>query len=484
MSKISVIKLFVISIIFFSLSAGQWIAQPLLSLPGQNYYPVIVDINKDGYLDIVASCNPDGIWFWAGDTAFLPNWTPLDTVEMTGTYMYVPGVGDFNRDGNPDLVCTSWPGLYTWTGDGSANPQWTPQAQPDNIGFYIGCQAKDINHDTICDIVASTSGGSNKGISVWTSDGNTNPNWIRHPAPGPDTTYDYHTLILADVNKDTHLDIVAGHQNDRAGIKVWTGNGGQGGQVIFTAQESPTASGEYLNVAVGDVNNDTNPDIVGAQRGVGVDVWLGDGNQNPHWTAANGPQSTADYWGVALGDLNGDGNLDIVASNITTREIQAWFGNGGQGGNMVWTAAPPFSPSAGYEGITIIDVNRDNKPDVIAGCWSNRGVQVWINNITEVKENNQNILVDFSGSFTPNPFNQKTQLKFVLKKESNVIVKIFDALGRLVSKGMNGKLGSGTHQITWHGLDQKGQRVPNGTYFITLEIEGKRITKPVIYIGL
>lgn len=475
-------KVIVMFVLVFTLSFAQWIPQNLLQVPGQCYFPTVADVNRDGKFDIVANANPGGVWFWAGDTAHLPNWTPLDTVEMSGKYTYCTGIGDFNRDGKADLVTTSWPGLYTWTGDGAANPSWTPQAQPDQSGFYIGCRAADINHDTVCDIVASTSGGSNKGIGVWLSNGSQNPGWIRQPAPGPDTTYDYHTLTLADVNKDGHLDIIAGHQNDYLGIKVWTGNGGQGGQVIFTAQESPTATGQYLTVAVGDLNNDNNPDIVGAQQGSGIGVWLGDGNANPHWTAANAPPVSADVWGVNVGDLNRDGNLDIIASNISAQEIQAWFGNGGQGGNLVWTPAPAFSPSGYYEGVTIADVNYDGKPDVIAGNWNSQGVQIWINDITAVGESTPQVIGDLIGSCAPNPFCRRTSLRFSLKKETLVSFKVFDRLGRLLKASSACKFGPGSHQYTWDGYDQNGQKATAGTYFLVVELNSEKITRSVVYI--
>ncbi len=482
MKRISVLQLIVVIITAVGIGSAQWIAQPLLSLPAQNLFPTVTDVNRDGKLDIVGSANPGGVWFWAGDTAHLPNWTPLDTIEMNGVYTYSTGVGDFNRDGRADLVCTSWPGVYTWTGDGAANPQWTPQARPDMSGFYIGCQAKDLNHDTVTDIVASTSGGSGKGINVWLSDGNANPNWIRQPAPGPDTTRDYHSVTVAEVNKDGHLDIIAGHQNASLGIKVWTGNGGQGGQVIFTPQESPTTSGVYLTVAVGDVNNDNNPDIVGAQQGAGIGVWTGDGNTSPHWTAANPPPASGDFWGVNLGDLNRDGNLDIIASNVSSREVQAWFGNGGQGGSMQWTAAPQFTPSAGYEGIVIADVNYDNKPDVIAGNWTVNGVQVWINDLVAVEERTTMPLTATIIACAPNPFCRKTTVTFSLVRTTFCQITVYDATGRLVTNGVRGEFGPGAHQFSWDGRDENRTRVSAGVYFVALEFEGTRLARQVVLL--
>ncbi len=464
-----------------NLSLAQWIPQSRLVMPGQSYYPEIADVNSDSILDIVSQCNPGGVWLWASDGGYLPNWTPLDTITMPGIYMYCAAAGDFNQDGNTDLVATSWPGMYAWTGDGAANPAWTSQARPATVGFFIGCETADFNNDGISDIAAATSGGSNLGLNVWLSDGNTSPSWIRQPAPGPDTTLDYHTLEAADVNRDGNMDIVAGHQNDNFGIKVWTGDGGSGGMVAFTAQASPASSGQYLNVAVGDVDNDSNPDIVGAHLNTGIGVWLGDGQANPSWTPATAPAVSANIWGIALGDLNQDGNLDIVASNVTSNQVQAWFGNGGQGGSMEWTLAPAFTPTAGYEGIEIIDVNRDGHPDVIAGCWSLNGVQVWINDLTGVLENERG--QQFSaGNCVPNPFAHRTRLAVQLRETANVSWKVFDQLGRLVKASESVKLASGNHTLTWNGKDRNGLRVKSGAYFLVVRVGDQVSTRSIVLV--
>jgi hypothetical protein len=464
-----------------NISFAQWIPQSLLTQPGQSYYPEIADVNKDSIYDIISHCNPGGVWLWAGDGGYLPNWTPLDTITLPGIYTYCAAAGDFNQDGNADLVASSWPGMYTWTGDGAANPAWTSQARPATVGFFIGCETADFNNDGVSDIAAATSGGSGLGINVWLSDGNANPSWIRQPAPGPDTTLDYHTLEVADVNRDGNMDIVAGHQNDNLGIKVWTGDGGPGGTVHFTAQAGPVSSGQYLNVAVGDINNDSNPDIVGAHLNTGIDVWLGDGQANPQWIPATAPAVSANIWGIALGDLNQDGNLDIVAANISSNQVQAWFGNGGQSGGMEWTPAPAFTPTGGYEGIEIVDLNRDGDPDVIAGSWYSNGVQIWLNDLTGVLENEHGQHYSM-GNCVPNPFADRTRVAVQLRETAIVSWRVFDQLGRLVTASEPVKLAVGNHPVTWDGKDKNGLKVKSGTYFLVVRIDDRVSTKSVVLV--
>jgi hypothetical protein len=450
-------------------------------MPGQTSYPSVVDINKDTLYDIVSTCNPGGVWLWAGDGGALPVWTPLDTIVLGGVYMYKTAVGDFNQDGNPDIAATSWPGVYVWTGNGAYNPSWTARVRPITTGFFIAIDVADLNHDNISDIVAAPTGTDHLGVNVWLSDGNPSPAWIRQPAPGPDTTLRYRYLTIADVNEDGDMDIVAGHQNDQQGIKVWTGNGGTGGQVIFTPQASPALSGEYFQVAVGDVNNDSHPDIVGAHRNTGIDVWLGDGATNPNWTPVSGPSVSGNFNGVALGDLNLDGNLDIVATDLTTQTTAAWFGNGGPGGNFVWTLAPAFSPGGYYEGVNVTDVNRDSKPDVIASYVTGNRIQVWINDLTGANESKP-MPAGKIGVCTPNPFSNKTTIDLVLTNDSDVSLKIFDQIGRLIRTTDGARLNAGHHALSWDGRDSEGRFARNGIYFLMIDVNGKITKKSAVLI--
>ncbi len=74
----------------------------------------------------------------------------------------------------------------------------------------------------------------------------------------------------------------------------------------------------------------------------------------------------------------------------------------------------------------------------------------------------------------PNPFNQSTQLVFTLEKPSFTQLYVSDLNGRLIDIIVNSDLPSGSYQYNW------GSSFDKGTYVLTLEIEGKRISKQMI----
>ncbi|MCP4573961.1 MAG: hypothetical protein GY838_16500 [bacterium] len=54
----------------------------------------------------------------------------------------------------------------------------------------------------------------------------------------------------------------------------------------------------------------------------------------------------------------------------------------------------------------------------------------------------------------PNPFNPMTVIEFNLAKDSEVLVRIYNARGHLADTPVAGTLTSGFHAITWHAVDR------------------------------
>ena len=72
----------------------------------------------------------------------------------------------------------------------------------------------------------------------------------------------------------------------------------------------------------------------------------------------------------------------------------------------------------------------------------------------------------------PNPFNPSTNISFSVPTESEVTIKIFDALGKELMTFVKGKFAAGTYTKR---LDAKN--LPSGIYFYTLETESPSGTK-------
>ncbi len=74
----------------------------------------------------------------------------------------------------------------------------------------------------------------------------------------------------------------------------------------------------------------------------------------------------------------------------------------------------------------------------------------------------------------PNPFNSGTVIEFTVPSVSNVVLKVYDLLGREVKTIASGSFQKGVHRFSWNGTNDMGISVGSGVYIYRLKA-GKRI---------
>ena len=74
---------------------------------------------------------------------------------------------------------------------------------------------------------------------------------------------------------------------------------------------------------------------------------------------------------------------------------------------------------------------------------------------------------------TPNPFNPKTNINFVLTRAARIQLNVYDIRGNLVRKLRDVVLEGGPHAVEWNGRDDDDAMVASGTYFARLRIDTK-----------
>jgi len=336
------------------------------------FHPLLVDLNRDGHLDLVATARlvKDSLHMWLGDGkgAFRstePTWTDIGYGAMAA--------GDINGDTFPDIVVASHFGrVQTLLSDRKGG--FTEKIVDTDDG-YVAAQLADLNGDRHLDLILV--GFEKAGIEIYDGDGT--GTWTLHktlPETKPDETMPGRDLVLGDLNGDGHLDLVAAFQ--RWGVYIYYGTAGggfDGGPADFFSADQ-----NFESITLGDVNNDRHPDIVlngtmsGRDQPNGPDVYLGDGRGG--WKASSNGLKAVRYAtaGIALGDLDHDGNVDLVAAGNDTNDYESGYGYGlfffrGDGTGSWHLSRENVLPSQGLStphSVSLADLDGDGIPEIIA----------------------------------------------------------------------------------------------------------------------
>jgi FG-GAP repeat. len=281
---------------------------------GESPYSLVVsDINGDGKSDFAvanygAGAEDVGVFLNRGNGIFASE----ITYSREGYDPLGLAVGDFNRDGHPDLAVTTVNpnamGVFFNHGNGTFDIQVMYPTDAGPVFLVAG----DFNHDGASDLAAANWASSS--LSVFLNQGNgTLAAQVTYPTGTPTTLNsgggDHPTSVaVGDFDGDGNPDlVVANTQSGTVSVLLNAGNGTFLPQAMYPVGDFPQA------VAVADFDGDGHPDLAVANGGGTVSVLLNldDGTFAPQQTWATGinPQS------LAVGDLNRDGHPDLAVGN-------------------------------------------------------------------------------------------------------------------------------------------------------------------------
>jgi hypothetical protein len=339
---------------------------------------VTADFNNDGHLDL-ATANPA-----AGTVSVLLGdgrggfGAAIDS-RGSGFNHASLAVADFDNDGNLDLAVVSayydrdpygyWPegSLSVLLGNGDGTFQ--APTYPRYLGVPVSAAAGDFNNDGNSDLVVTEDNLDSYGF-VEVLLGNGQGGFTRAPwalIPHPQTA-----VTVADLNRDGNLDAVtaATPLSGSSGFAL-LGNGD--GTFRDRFSEFGVFGNDDRGLAVGDFTGDGIPDWVTAGRTVNVWRGLGDGTYAypPIPQSANGNVHT----GVVVADFNGGGKLDAVTADADTGTVSLLLGNGD---GTLWYAGA-FAAGASPTAVVVGDFNEDGRPDAATANAGPNTVSVLLN---------------------------------------------------------------------------------------------------------
>ncbi len=79
----------------------------------------------------------------------------------------------------------------------------------------------------------------------------------------------------------------------------------------------------------------------------------------------------------------------------------------------------------------------------------------------------QQLVLDIGPSY-PNPFSERTRIQYIVPRYSEVVITIFDAMGRKVRTLISERQYAGQYTVSWDGRDSQGSQVASGPYVAEL----------------
>ena len=202
------------------------------------------------------------------------------------------------------------------------------------------------------------------------------------------------SFVLADVNEDSILDVVA--PPSRIGgdpvLQIFIGDGkGKFSRwpLTFTeaGKERANPAVDYGGVAVGDIDRDGHADVVVASHNVGLVSFFGDGKGGFRIVRAGLPGREFSAQAVVLADVNKDGHPAIIASRdvveasdtgvVDTHQVRVYLFAGSKG----WQFVPDGIVGGFYSNsLHAWDFDGDGLKDVLTGSHYNGALSLlWKN---------------------------------------------------------------------------------------------------------
>ncbi|HEY6334104.1 MAG TPA: FG-GAP-like repeat-containing protein, partial [Blastocatellia bacterium] len=329
------------------------------------------DFNHDGNLDL-ATANPNpsnsvSVLLGDGGGGFTPATGSPFALDNDGFTIANPlsiAIGDFNRDGNLDLVTANASSgtLTILTGDGSGSFIITATIPAGGQPVFVA--VGDFNNDGRDDLVYTDNGHNTANVLLATAGGG-----FTAVTPGTSVGSVPEFVAIGDFNRDGKLDLAIANENSN-NVTILTGNG----DGTFAADATISVGDGPQAIAVGDFNQDGKPDLATVNfRDDDVSILEGDGSGGFAEVAGLSLTVGATPVGLAVGDFNRDGKDDIVTANLESDNVTVLLNNCpfSKCANTNFATVPGLVVGNQLLNMAIGDFNNDGITDLVVADANN-----------------------------------------------------------------------------------------------------------------
>lgn len=367
------------------LSAGTINFAPYQTLPAGDWAEVVAagDLNNDTRVDVAIA---EDTW---DDTLYVYVQNASGNLILSDIYPAWDraqgiDIGDINSDNRSDVVLADFANdqlvVFYQNASGSLNGPFVHSTCNGPDGVRIG----DLNNDGRNDVVLSHWNEDSLGVFYQNVSGNLDP-MTNYYAPHAG----YDEVEIGDIDNDTDLDVVFMRgqlSGDNILVYKQNSSGTLDPPIGYDVASLPNG------IAIGDLNNDNRNDLAvsygGNQPSSKLGVFYQDATGTlsifQEYPAYDIPEP------VEIADFDLDGREDVVIANGGWNNISVYQQNASGTLNPYLLFAIPYASHYAPQGMDIGDINNDGKPDIVIADYNN-GLVYLLNTSLIGIENTQKI---------------------------------------------------------------------------------------------
>jgi hypothetical protein len=409
------------------------------------------DFNSDGVQDVCCESYFGVSLLLSNGTGSFSAMTTFSLGQIISTVL----TDDFNSDGKADIAAfnpnSNKVFIILGTGTGTVQSIITFSTPTSPKAITSG----DFNIDGKKDLAIANHTANS--VSIYFGNGTGNFTFSNSYAVGTDPS----VIVAGDFNNNGFIDLFV---LSNGSTQILKGNG----TGLFTVTNYGSIPANILIIS--DINADGKLDLVYTNT-YGPSIYVMTGNSNYTFNSVVSHSLNTGYTtcgGLYAEDFNNDSKVDIVCSSArissfsfpSNIEFLAGQGSG------VFSAPMSFSISSDAfyapSGFIPIDINNDNKLDVVGHTDNNPGFKILYNcnavGIKEYYKDSDNTIV------YPNPANDKLNIIFTSAEKEITKAQIINSVGQVVKEvDLNNN-----KQINTEDL-------PNGVYLLSLRAQERSV---------
>ncbi len=151
------------------------------------------------------------------------------------------------------------------------------------------------------------------------------------------------------------------------------------------------------------------------------------------------------------------------------------FSAGRAPGSFYYMRCQPYDSLGGIISKLCIDYSSDYGKTFVSNCY-------FLDSLYTTISPKEQLSNQFQLYCHPNPVSKNTKIHYSIARSGDFELSVFNLQGILQNNLVHSRKSEGSYLVNWDGIDDHGNYLPTGVYFITLKVDGVPVTTEKVVI--